>query len=237
MGGNESGESGSTGDNNTTSTDFSDTGVFSWIANGFKNVIEAITSILNYLNPLSEKFILKDIISGLGNVLKYINPFSDDFILKGVLSFLSNILSYLNPFSDNFFGHKIVTLFSDLLKSLFIPSEENLNNLTGTVKDKFEFVETIKIAINSIQNSINNVEGAPSYYIDVGATKFTNATKLKIIDFSFYAPYKNYSDTVITGFIYAFYIWRLFIKLPNIISGAGGAVETVSRVESRGGKK
>ena len=55
----------SSGDSEDTSVDFSDTGVFSWIAKGFENVVEAIGSFLNFLNPTSDKFILKDVINGL----------------------------------------------------------------------------------------------------------------------------------------------------------------------------
>ena len=32
-------------------------------------------------------------------------------------------------------------------------------------------------------------------------------------------------DLVLTGFIYLFFLWRLFISIPNIIHGLGGAVQ------------
>lgn len=39
----------------------------------------------------------------MGDILSYLNPFSDKFILKTVIQNLADLLSYINPFSDNFF--------------------------------------------------------------------------------------------------------------------------------------
>ena len=59
----------------------------------------------------------------------------------------------------------------------------------------------------------------------IGATKYTEQQTVKVIDFSWYAPYKTYGDLVLTGFVYAFFLWKLFIKSPNIIHGLGGSVD------------
>ena len=76
QGGTGSGNEGNTtGDNNNSNTDFSSGGVFSWIAKGLESIINAITSVVDYLNPFSEKFILKGIIDTLANILDYLNPF------------------------------------------------------------------------------------------------------------------------------------------------------------------
>ena len=60
----------------------------------------------------------------------------------------------------------------------------------------------------------------------IGATKYTEQQTVKIIDFSWYSPYKTYGDLIITGFVYAFFLWRIFINLPNIIHGLGGVVDS-----------
>ena len=57
----------------------------------------------------------------------------------------------------------------------------------------------------------------------IGATKYNNEQKVIVLDFSWYAPYKTYGDLIITGFVYAFFLWRLFINLPNITHGLGGS--------------
>lgn len=108
---------------------------------------------------------------------------------------------------------------------MFVPSEERITALTNTVSSKFDFVDSIKIAVESLVDMVNNVGNAPKLNIKLGATKYTEETTVSI-DFSWYSPFKAYGDLILTGFIYAFFIWRIFIHLPNIIHGLGGAVES-----------
>ena len=143
--------------------------------------------------------------SFLGGILDYLNPFSDNFILKLIIQGIGNILSYINPFSDNFFGKKLVELFGDLLEFLFVPSEERITAIQNTVSSKFAFVDSIKTAVNSIQDMINNVGNSPKFTLNLKATKYTQASNYVILDLSWYAPYKAYGDLILTGFIYVFF--------------------------------
>lgn len=61
--------------------------------------------------------------------------------------------------------------------------------------------------------------------LNLGATKYTEAQNTVVLDLSWYSPYKSYGDLVLTGFIYLFFLWRLFINLPNIIHGLGGFIQ------------
>lgn len=106
---------------------------------------------------------------------------------------------------------------------MFVPSEERITSLVDSVSSKFEFVETIKSSINSMVDVINGVSNSPKLNIQLGETKYTHESTISI-DFSWYAPFKNYGDIIITGFVYAMFIWRLFIKLPGIISGSSGSL-------------
>lgn len=167
----------------------------------------------------------------VASILNYLNPFSDDFILKGFGEWLASIVSYLNPFSDNFFGKKLVSLFSDLLQSLFIPSQERLTAIQNTVTSKFDFIESIKIAINSIKDLLNGAGNAPSITLTLKSTKYTNEMNVKVIDMSWYEPYKAYGDLIITGFVYAFFAWRTYIKINSILNGAAGTVENLENAD------
>ena len=126
------------------------------------------------------------------------------------------------------------------MKFLFVPSEERITALTTVVSSKFDFIDSIKLATNSLLDIINNVGNSPKLDIELGATKYTEETNITI-DFSWYAPFKKYGDLVITGFVYATYLWRLFIKLPGIISGNAGNIEIadghINLVSKRGVSK
>ena len=112
-------------------------------------------------------------------------------------------------------------LLGDLAQSLFVPSEERITALTDSVSSKFDFIDTIQDSINSMVDVINGVSNTPQLNIKLGSTKYTDETTVTI-DFSWYAPFKAYGDLIITGFAYAMFVWRLFIKLPGIISGSSG---------------
>ena len=86
---------------------------------------------------------------------------SDNFILKKIVQGLADILSFLNPNSDKFIGKVIVDLFRDLFNLLFVPSEERVTAITNTVQSRFSFVESIKTAVNSLNDLLKSSGNAP----------------------------------------------------------------------------
>lgn len=145
-----------------------------------------------------------------------------------ILDKIGAIFNLLNPFSEDFFVYKLIELLGDLLKGLFIPSEERITALTNTVSSKFGFIDSIKEAINSLQNILNNLGNSPKLETTDIESKYYNG-KLTIIDMSWYSPFKPYGDLVITGFVYLFFLWRLFVHAPGIIHGTGGDVVQITR--------
>lgn len=184
---------------------------------GISSIGEFFASLINSIGTF-----FGDLFTNLGNW------FSDLF------SSLSDIVSYINPWHENFFGNRIIDMISDLLHSLFIPKEESITNFQNVVGSRFGFVDSIQTAISSIQHMIENNGQAPKLYVN-SKHEYINGD-IAILDFSWYAPYKNYGDLVLTGFIYAMFIWRLFIHLPSTISGAGGVISDISSFSSGGGK-
>lgn len=157
------------------------------------SIFEDITQILNYLNPLSEDFILKD------------------------------LLDWINPFSENFFVYKLIELLGDLLEFLFIPSQERLNAFPNLINSKFAFIDSIKYSINSIKDILSGLGNPPVITVPVKETSFTEKGEIEILNLSWYAPFKSYGDLIITGFAYALFIWKLFIAIPGIINGFPGS--------------
>jgi hypothetical protein len=66
---------------------------------------------------------------------------------------------------------------------------------------------------------ITNTSKAPKFQLNVNS-KYYKGT-LTIVDLSWYAPYKEMGDNVICIFAYLGFLWRIFIRLPDIIRGAG----------------
>ena len=177
-----------------------------------------IDSIINLPNRILEG--LATTIENITQILSYLNPLSDNFILK-------DLLDWLNPFSENFFVYKLIELLGDLLEFLFVPSEDVINGLVDSVKSKFSFIDTINTSVVNIEDVLQGATPAPTLTVHVNSTEFTKEQELKILDLSWYVQFKKYGDMILTGFIYAFFFWRIYIALPNIISGAGGAINDI----------
>ena len=192
------------------------------MATTFENIIQG----LSYINPFDENFILKDLLS-------WLNPTSEDFILKQLWDFLANIISYINPFDENFFGYKIIDLLNELFNFLFVPSEDVINGLVDSVKSKFSFIDTIKSSISDVEDVLVGAEPVPTLKIHVNETEYTQEQDLTIVNLAWYVPFKKYGDIILTGFIYVFFFWRIYISIPNIISGAGGAISDVPDIYSK----
>lgn len=152
---------------------------------------------------------------------------------------VTQILSYLNPFSENFFAYKLIELLGDLLEFLFVPSENVINGLVESVTSKFSFIDTIKSSVSDVEDVLVGAEAVPTLKIHVSGTDYTQEQDLTIINLAWYVPFKKYGDIILTGFIYAFFIWRIYISIPHIIGGAGGAVrdanDIYSKFNSKGG--
>lgn len=153
-----------------------------------------------------------------------------DWIAQGISSiieFFKTIIDWLNPNSDNFIFIKIIKM----IEEVFVPNEEKTNEIIGEIRSRFEFVDGIKASVTSLEDVLTGIKPAPSLSINIGGTKYTESRTVKIIDLSWYAPYKGIGDAVLTGFIYLSFLWRLFINLPAIINGAGGSIQAGYQVE------
>lgn len=191
-------------------------------------------TIINYLNPLSEEFFLKDFFNFIGNALSYINPFdenfifkeffsnffnwfnpfSDNFILKKLWSFLGNIISYINPFDDNFLGKKIVELIGELLKKLFIPESNPFSELKNKFDEKFAFVGQLKELVYKFFgfNKIENGEYALATTSDYDLPGFYityEGYKFSIIDFTIFSQYRR----IFTFYNYSYFMGFIFVEI------------------------
>ena len=223
--------------------------MFSWIAKGLANIVtaikEGIAGIGDWISSLGDSILdgllvnFEDLSSWITNLGTSIgNWFSDVGTWFGNLgtdignwfkdlgSNLGDWLSYINPFSENFFGYKLIEMLKNLFTELFVPSEDVLTDLQETVSSKFGFVDSIKLAINDIQQMMENIEnGSAKLTVDIDSKYYQGEATM--LDLGWYAKFKDYGDLVFTGFLYVLFFWRLYKSIPNILAGissfTGGA--------------
>lgn len=166
-----------------------------------------------------------DWFSDLGNNIG--NFFAN--MLNGIKEFFAGIPEFFKSFWES---------LKDFFKALFVPSEERITGLQNTVMSKFDFINSIKTAISSFNDIINNLGNAPVLHLELGSTKYTDKMTVNVIDLNWYKPYKKYGDVVLTGVFYSFYLWRLYNRISDIIRGVGsGAIDVINISEVQGGKR
>lgn len=143
---------------------------------------------------------------------------------------LSNILNnILNAISD---------LVADLLnglKNLFVPEEDFFSEKFAEFKGHFAFIDTFTGFVNNF-TSMTRKNEAPSISIDFSnaESQYNYGGKAVALNLAWYSRYKPIADIVITAFVYAFFIWRFYCRLPEIIRGSGVITDISSRSSKEG---
>lgn len=92
------------------------------------------------------------------------------------------------------------------------------NEETGTDEE----TETAALSLDGEADSSSS--GAPSFPINLGAANsvygWNYGGEVEMLDLSWYTPYKETVDKLVGGFLWLFFMWKIFMKAPGIISGA-----------------
>lgn len=180
--------------------------------------------------------IKNNLVGGLGSIISYLNPNSDNFILSPVIDGLNNLkemfvllLDYLNPFSENFFlkialvprttGYQFknndsrVQMFSEIQ-----PTEYELKKqeLIDSFTQKFIFYDNILDAFEQIENLSEGSATAPTFKVTV-PQKYGGGT-YSIIDFSMFTDYRVYVLNFSRCIMWFFFIKGIFRSLPKTTS-------------------
>lgn len=135
---------------------------------------------------------------------------------------------------------RLADLILNGIKSIFVPSEDYVTAKVDSLRENFGFIDSVITTGEYIRDSVSGDSGPPEIYVDLTAADGdTNwGEKVLLTDFSWYAPYKSKVDTVLSAALWAFFGWRVFMRLPGIISGESGYVGDVfSRRDKSGGIK
>ena len=192
-----------------------------------------MASIVDYLNPFSENFILKDLFTFLGDIISFINPFSEDFILKDFFEGFSNLSDWLNPSSDNFFVYKLLDLLGDLLKWLLVPSDDyiqgQIDDIKYRISQKIPYEDYIEIF-----ESVENVQGDGDLSVNLNNYNFGNGLTYnndKFIDFSWITNYKDTWYSWVRGVIFILLVIYNINQVNKLFRGYNVA-EGINKVEN-----
>lgn len=121
------------------------------------------------------------------------------------------------------------------IRNIFVPDEDFLSDKVESIKSRFGIIDSISDTVEVLKDFFSTVAlGTPPKVeihlenaeggIDYGSIAYA-------LDMSWYERYKATVDTVLSSMMWVFFVWRVFTRLPNIISGVGSGAESISKIE------
>lgn len=114
---------------------------------------------------------------------------------------------------------------SEAISAIFVPREDFLTAKWEAIRSEFAFADSITSSGQLILDVLNRIDPEPPViYIDLGASEgsYDIGGEVAFIDLHWYERYKPTGDAIISAFLWLVFIWRMFMKLPGIISGMPG---------------
>ena len=182
----------------------------------------------------------EDVISGIGDKLKGIGEDIasgaqkvGETITSGVdviSSTLSDILEWIKSIPGQLLSG---------LEALFVPDMAALADTVLEMRAEYPFFDSILVTGQAIGNAISASSGPPVVYVHLenDEGQFTYGGTVAVLDMSFYERYKSVGDVVISSFMLLAFAWRVFVKLPGIISGVPGDVQVFQNVAGEDRRK
>lgn len=166
----------------------------------FEDIKEALISIKTLLQELPDKF---------------------EQWFTNISNWLSKLWEILSD---------IPQAIADVLTALFVPAEDYISVKVDALRAKFPFIDSVIATGEFIRDSVSGASGPPAIYVDLGLATSGNygSQKVLLADFAWYAKYKPTVDTLLSAALWAFFGWRVFLKLPGIISGESGYIGEVA---------
>lgn len=186
------------------------------IKDTLSNLSDSIT------NPLND---------GLDNVRKTVKNVGDtvgkkiddvkDTISDGfsdVTTFIGDVVSAVTELPDAIAG-----AISDILTGIFVPSEDFLTVKVEALRARFDWIDPFIDFAESL--SFGSAE-PPVIYIplDDAEGSYYFGPEMVFVDMSWYVRYKALGDLILSGFLWALFGWRMYVKLPGIINGVAGTI-------------
>lgn len=125
------------------------------------------------------------------------------------------------------------------LKELFVPDVADITAAIDVMKLKFPFFDSIIGTWKSFQLRLSGSPPVIYAHLQNAEGNYSWGGTVAVLDMSFYERYKSLGDAVLSAALWCFFGWRMFVKLPGIISGVPGDVQTSSYVDDieRGSRK
>lgn len=188
--------------------------------------------------------------------MDYLNPFSEKFILKGIINAIATLLDYLNPFSENFILKTLFTWIGDFFNALFdfvyhifIPTDEqweaikqDYSELGETFNNHIPFIGFFNNELENAKQIVHNEDFLnikfASWSFDLGVVEFSTPEINFTGVLNAYEPYRIPIRSLLVFIVYCLvivYIIKYVLKYGTT-DGNSKVVDTQSSYSDKGGK-
>ena len=129
---------------------------------------------------------------------------------------------------------------TDGIHSLFTPSDGFVDSKIEDLRENFTFADSIAATALDLRSFLTNLGSVPPVIrinLSAATGSYHYGGDMVLIDFSFYEPYKPMMDSILSSFLWLWFVWRVILSLPGIIGGSSAIVASFndsSRVGSSG---
>lgn len=120
-----------------------------------------------------------------------------------------------------------------MLTEIFVPQDDYLSDKVASIKSRFGIVDSVIGTIDVIKDFLDTVAlGAPpkvEVHLENAEGSVNYGDTAYALDMSWYDRYKPIVDVLLSSMIWVFFVWRVFVRLPNIINGVGSGVDDIAK--------
>lgn len=115
------------------------------------------------------------------------------------------------------------------IQAIFVPSADFLTAKVEALRARFDFINVFMDFIDSFKGELSGATPPVIYvHLENAEGSYNYGGTVKFLDMSWYSRYKSTGDAIISGFLWALFGWRMYLKLPGIINGVSGGVGSMS---------
>lgn len=205
------------------------TGVLSWL----KTIWQAITGLASKIvEPIAVAItaVKTAVNTGITTITDTITETINAIIewLTSIGASLSDILEWIKTLPAS-----IAQAISTVITDVFVPSADFISEKVDAITSRFAWIAPLVDIAQGLSVDLSSSTPPVVYvHLEDSESEYIKGGTVKFIDMSWYARYKPYGDVILSGFLWALFAWRMYLKIPGIINGVGGSV---GHIASSGG--
>ena len=183
------------------------------------------TDVLNEINNLTQNGTrTNDWSQTVDEVLEGVSTGTDTGVDSDTAGFWQTLWNWLQKIFNGILAipQAIIDGITVVLEYLFVPDLTGVQELVDVYSHKFNWVSDLYVFFEDFVDRLTcNEPPKIPINLDNAESKYDWGGETYVLDMSWYARYKDSVDTILSGILWIFFLWRLFRRIPDIISGVG----------------